>query len=52
MNQNKRIASGPYLLQVFKNFFQKLKQNPEIYPIRYYKKNNRYRKTYKSHLYK
>ena len=52
MNQNKRVDSGTPLIQAFKNFLLKIRQNPEIYPIRYYKKNNRYRKTYKTHLYK
>jgi hypothetical protein len=52
MNQNKRTVTGASLIQAFRNFLQKIRQNPEIYPIRYYKKNNRYRRTYKTHLYK
>lgn len=32
------------IIQAFKNFFYKLVQNPEVYPIKYYKKSNRLKK--------
>lgn len=35
--------SGHLLAQLLKNFIAKLRQNPDIYPIRYYKKNRKYR---------
>jgi len=34
---------GHLLMQVIKSFIGKLRQNPDVYPIRYYKKNNRLR---------
>jgi hypothetical protein len=34
------------LAQVIRNFIGKLKQNPDIYPIRYYKKNRRFRRDF------
>ena len=36
-------ASHP-VLQVIKSFIGKLRQNPDIYPIKYYKKNRRFRR--------
>ena len=40
------------IVQVMKNFFNKLMQNPEIYPIKYYKKNQRHRRNWKTPLVK
>jgi hypothetical protein len=34
------------IMQALKNFVGKLRQNPEIYPIRYYKKSRRFRRTW------
>lgn len=34
------------------NFFNKLRQNPEVYPIKYYKKGNRNKKDWKNTLLK
>lgn len=34
---------GFLVLQVIKNILSKIKQKPEVYPIRYYKKNKRFR---------
>ena len=39
---NKKNA-GP-LLQLVKNWFNKIFQSPDIYPIRYYKKGRRFRR--------
>ncbi len=36
------------VLQVVKNLISKLKQNPEVYPIKYYKKGQRFRRNWKS----
>jgi len=38
-----QAKSGHLLVQVIKSFIGKIRQNPEIYPIRYYKKNRRFR---------
>ena len=35
---------GHPIVQVIKSFIGKLRQNPDIYPIRYYKKNRRFRR--------
>ena len=40
------------VLQLVRNFFNKLRQNPEIYPIKYYKKGQRYRRNWKSPMVK
>ncbi len=43
--------NGTHLvLQAVKNLFSKLRQNPEIYPIKYYKKNHRNRKNMKASM--
>ena len=34
------------------NFFNKLRQNPDMYPIKYYKKSNRYKRDWKTTLLK
>lgn len=45
MNKPKyQPQSGPFVLQVIRNFIDKMRQSPDIYPIRYYKKNRRFRK--------
>ncbi|MEO7461762.1 MAG: hypothetical protein ABIT96_03485 [Ferruginibacter sp.] len=36
------------LLQTVMNFIGKLRQNPDIYPIKYYKKSARFRRNWKS----
>ncbi len=46
MTRNRYQAKTDHvLLQAIKNFISKLRQNPDIYPIRYYKKNRRFRGT-------
>jgi hypothetical protein len=37
------------VVQVIKSFIDKLRQNPEIYPIRYYKKNRKFRSNFSAH---
>lgn len=46
MNNQQSSHTHP-VLQLIRNFINRLKQNPEVYPIKYYKKNSRYRKDYK-----
>ncbi len=45
MNKSRYQAQSTHIvLQVIKNFISKIRQNPDIYPIRYYKKNRRFRR--------
>jgi len=37
-----QAKSGHIVVQVIKNFISKLRQNPDVYPIRYYKKSRRF----------
>ncbi len=32
------------VIQIIKNFIDKMRQNPDVYPIRYYKKNRKFRR--------
>ena len=53
MNRNQEQAkSGHIVIQVIKNFISKIRQNPDVYPIRYYKKNKRFRSNVNGHLLK
>ena len=36
-----QAKSGHIVVQLIKNFIGKLRQNPDVYPIRYYKKTRR-----------
>jgi hypothetical protein len=36
-----QTKSGHIVVQAIKNFIGKLRQNPDVYPIRYYKKGRR-----------
>ena len=40
------------VVQLVKNFISKLMQNPDVYPIKYYKKNHRYKRNWKSPMVK
>jgi hypothetical protein len=40
------------LMQGIKNLLDKLRQNPEVYPIRYYKKSKRFRRHWQAPLVK
>jgi hypothetical protein len=43
MNKTPSQAKAGYLVvQAIKNFIGKLRQNPDVYPIRYYKKTRRF----------
>jgi hypothetical protein len=44
--------SGNPLLQGIKNFLGKLRQSPDIYPIKYYKKSKRFRRHWQAPLVK
>jgi hypothetical protein len=37
-----QAKSGHILVQAIKSFIGKLRQNPDVYPIRYYKKSRRF----------
>jgi len=51
MNLSQQRHTHP-IVQVVKNFINKLRQNPEVYPIKYYKKSPRFRRNWKSPLVK
>jgi hypothetical protein len=52
MNPVKTHQPGNLLTQFFKNVMDKLRQNPEVYPIRYYKKGKQYRRKWQAPLVK
>ena len=41
-------SSNNLLLQVFRSFIGKLRQSPDIYPIRYYKKGKQFRRKWQA----
>lgn len=50
---NKPFANGTNpVIYVIKGWLNKLRQNPEVYPIRYYKKGRRFRRNWHSPLVK
>ncbi|MEI8053582.1 MAG: hypothetical protein WCH52_07525 [Bacteroidota bacterium] len=51
MKAQSREYTNP-LAYAIMSFFNKLRQNPDIYPIKYYKKGNRYRRSWKTTLLK
>ncbi len=49
MNKTDNPTQTTYVvIQIIKNFISKIRQNPDIYPIRYYKKNKRFKRNYDS----
>ena len=45
MNKTKHTNQSSHILvQAIRNFIDKIRQNPDVYPIRYYKKNRRFRR--------
>ncbi|MBS1733600.1 MAG: hypothetical protein JST02_09915 [Bacteroidetes bacterium] len=51
MNMTKANHTHP-IVQMIKSFLNKLVQNPEVYPIKYYKKNQRHRRSWKTPIVK
>ena len=51
MNMHKADHAHP-IVQMVKNFINKLIQNPEVYPIKYYKKNHRHKRHWKTPMVK
>lgn len=43
-----KTQSTHVVVQAIKNFIGKIRQNPDIYPIRYYKKDRRVKRKYDS----
>ena len=41
-----QAKSGHLVVQAIKSFIGKLRQNPDVYPIRYYKKSRRFGGTF------
>jgi hypothetical protein len=52
MNNLNQTQSSHPVLQAVKNLFSKLRQSPEVYPIKYYKKGQRFRRNWKSPMVK
>lgn len=52
MERKAVVKTNSPLKQLVKNFFSKLRQNPDIYPIRYYKKSSRFRRNWQVPLVK
>jgi|GEM_PF-1168227 len=52
MKNNQPLSHSPLLLQVVVDLFAKLRQNPAVYPIRFYKKNRRFRRNWQASLVK
>lgn len=48
---NPTMPANP-LLQVVKSFLGKLRQNPDVYPIKYYKKGKQFRRKWQTPLVK
>jgi hypothetical protein len=48
---NSLMNSNP-LLQVVRSFIGKLRQSPDVYPIRYYKKGKQFRRKWQAPLVK
>ncbi len=48
---NPTMPTNP-LLQVVKSFLGKLRQNPDVYPIKYYKKGKQFRRKWQTPLVK
>lgn len=51
-NPNSQKSATHPIIQVVKNFIGKLRQNPDVYPIRYYKKSRRFRRNWQGPIVK
>lgn len=49
---NNQQTTKNLLVQVVRNFLGKLRQNPDVYPIRYYKKGKQFRRKWQGPLVK
>ncbi len=49
---NNQQKTKNLLVQVVMNFLGKLRQNPDVYPIRYYKKGKQFRRKWQGPLVK
>jgi hypothetical protein len=53
MNKPEKKTSGTNVfIQIAKNFMAKLRQNPDVYPIRYYKKGKQFRRKWQGPIVK
>ena len=50
-NPNQQLTTNLFA-QLVKNFIGKLRQNPDVYPIRYYKKGKQFRRKWQGPLVK
>ena len=51
MNMNTQYPVNP-LIHAVRTFINKLRQNPEVYPIKYYKKGQRFKRNWKTPIVK
>jgi hypothetical protein len=49
-NPVKKPTTMNVFLQIARSFIGKLRQNPDVYPIRYYKKGKQFRRKWQGHL--
>ena len=52
MNQQTHVNHTNPIVQLVKNFISKLRQHPDVYPIKYYKKGQRFRRNWKAPMVK
>ena len=52
MNTVKTHPSANVFVQLVKNFIGKMKQSPDVYPIKYYKKGKQFRRKWQAPLVK
>jgi hypothetical protein len=52
MNTAKTQTSANVFVQLVKNFIDKLRQSPDVYPIKYYKKGRQFKRKWQGPLVK
>lgn len=52
MNSMKQHQASNSITQLVKNFIGKLRQSPDVYPIKYYKKGKQFRRKWQAPLVK
>lgn len=48
----KKPSTENVFIQIARNFMAKLRQNPDVYPIRYYKKGKQFRRKWQGPIVK
>jgi len=52
MKSDTRKNTSPTLYRAFLNFIDRLRQNPDVYPIKYYKKSRRFKRNWQENIVK